>query len=128
MQLNLWVIKTSSLKLQQCHITDWLYLSMMFVLVFMTWTSTHLLIERKVNEMTRANFMTVEHTDAWVFEEENNKHFRYIRQFASRLLDVPYDDITVECFSQDEEGLYEATVTIPYGDGFTTEHIHEYHD
>lgn len=72
--------------------------------------------------------MTVEHTDEWMFEEENNKHFRYIRRFASRLLDVPYDDITVERFSQDENGLYEATVTIPYGDGFTTEHIHEYHD
>lgn len=60
--------------------------------------------------------------------EENIKHFRYIKHFASMLLDVPYDDITVECFSQDEDGLYEATVTIPYGDGFTTERIHEYHD
>ena len=60
--------------------------------------------------------------------EENIKHFRYIKQFASRLLDVPYDDITVERFSQDEDGLYEATVTIPYADGFTTEHIHEYRD
>lgn len=78
--------------------------------------------------MIRANFMTSEHIDEWVFEDENTKHFRYIRQFASRLLDVPYDDITVERFSQDEDGLYEATVTIPYGGGFTTEHIHEYHD
>ncbi|MEM0173435.1 MAG: hypothetical protein QXI16_02895, partial [Sulfolobaceae archaeon] len=44
-------------------------------------------------------------------EEENIKHIRYIRQFASRLLDVPYDDIIVKCFSQDEDGLYDATVS-----------------
>ena len=79
-------------------------------------------------EFNMSNFMTSEHYDERVFEKEQIKHFHYIRKFASRLLDIPYDDITVERFSQDENGLYEATVTIPYGFGFTTEHIHEYHD
>jgi hypothetical protein len=79
--------------------------------------------------MTHSNFMPTAHADGdWVFEQEQNKAFRYIRQFASNLLDMPYEDITVERYSQDEDGLYEATVTIPYGDGYTTEHIHEYHD
>lgn len=59
---------------------------------------------------------------------EQDKHFCRIKRFASRLLEIPYDDITVERFSQDQDGLYEATVSFPYGDGFTTEHIHEYHD
>jgi len=48
------------------------------------------------------------HNDEWSFTEEQNKHFRRIRAFASRLLDVPYEDITVERFSQDSDGLYEA--------------------
>ena len=78
--------------------------------------------------MTRANFVSSMHSDEWDFSSLNDKHFRNIRRFASRLLDVPYDDISVEWFNQDEDGLYEATVTIPYGEGFTTEHIHEYHD
>ena len=66
------------------------------------------------------------HTDQWEFS--NDKHFKYIRRLAERLLDVPYDDITVVEFEQDEEGLYSALVEIPYGDGVTVERIHEYHD
>ena len=67
-----------------------------------------------------------EHCDDW--SVANDKHFRHIKSFASMYLGIPYDDITVESFEQDNDGLYSAVVSFPCEDGYTTKRINEYYD